>query len=308
MFKNFLLLLSASILVGSSANAGDLDGKVIIDGSSTVAPITEAVAEEFRTEARRVKVSVGVSGTGGGFKKFLKGEIDINNASRPIKSSESKKAISEKVKYVELPVAFDGIAVVVNKSNPIKALSLKQLETLWKPGDGQAKTWKDLDSKFSSEEVKLFGPGPDSGTFDFFTEKVLGKSGLSRGDYSSSEDDNVIVKGVSSDKNGLGYFGFAYYLENKTVINVLTIEGIEPNPENISSGKYPLARRVYIYVSEKSAAKPAVKRFVEFYLENAGKLAKDVGYMPLPSEEYERAKKSFADFVAGITSVAKKSK
>jgi len=308
MFKNFLLLLSASILVGSSANAGDLDGKVIIDGSSTVAPITEAVAEEFRTEARRVKVSVGVSGTGGGFKKFLKGEIDINNASRPIKSSESKKAISEKVKYVELPVAFDGIAVVVNKSNPIKALSLKQLETLWKPGDGQAKTWKDLDSKFSSEEVKLFGPGPDSGTFDFFTEKVLGKSGLSRGDYSSSEDDNVIVKGVSSEKNGLGYFGFAYYLENKTVINVLTIEGIEPNPENISSGKYPLARRVYIYVSEKSAAKPAVKRFVEFYLENAGKLAKDVGYMPLPSEEYERAKKSFADFVAGITSVAKKSK
>lgn len=296
------------MLVGSTASANDLDGKVIIDGSSTVAPITEAVAEEFRAVARRVRVSVGVSGTGGGFKKFIKGETDINDASRPIKDSEIKKAVSENIKYVQLPVAFDGIAVVVNKNNPISKLTLKQLEKMWKPGDAQVSKWNEIDPSFSNEEIKLFGPGPDSGTFDFFTEKVLGKSGLSRSDYSSSEDDNVIVKGVSSEKNGLGYFGFAYYLENQKIINALTIDGIEPTPASITSGTYPLARRIYIYVSAKGAAKPAVKKFVEFYLENAGKLAKDVGYMPLPSEEYERAKKSFADFVAGISTVAKKAK
>lgn len=309
--KNVILGLGLLLTAAASSNAmavnKSLKGEVRLDGSSTVFPIAEAAAEEFQKEYPNVRVTVGLSGTGGGMKKFAAGEIDIANASRTMKSEESKKAGDNKVEYIELPIANDGIAVVVNPANTFaKSLSLAQLKSLWEPGS-KVKTWKDLDPSWPSNPIKLYGPGADSGTFDFFTEHVMGTARLSRNDYIASEDDNVLVTGVSKDKNALGYFGFAYYIENQKSVRDIPIAGkdgvaITPNPETIENGKYSLARPLLVYVNKKSAQKPEVKAFVSFLLKNAAALSKEVGYVPLKESVYAEATKKFETAVSGKAS------
>lgn len=282
-----------SFTLPSYSGSKDLKGKIKIDGSSTVFPITEAVSEEYRKEFPKVRVSVGVSGTGGGFKKFLNKETDINNASRPIKAKEMKMAKEKKVEFIELPVAYDGISVVVNPKNKFaETLTISQLKEIWKPGS-KIKTWSDVNSKWPKENIKLYGPGADSGTFDYFTEAVVGKSRASRSDYTASEDDNIIVKGVSEDTYGLGYLGYAYYIENKSKLTAASLSkggkpAIAPTSESIETGSYPLARPVYIYVNKESTKRPELDSYIQYYLKNAGKLSKEVGYVPLSQAIYNR--------------------
>ena len=289
--KIFLILVFA-VLMSSEAFAA-LKGTIRIDGSSTVFPITEAVAEEFGKVHRRVRVTVGVSGTGGGFKKFLAGETVINDASRRIKDKEIKKAKKEGIKYIELPVAFDGLSVVVNKKNNwADYLSVKELHKIWKPGS-LVKNWNQVRSSFPNVKMTLFAPGTDSGTFDYFTKKINGKSQRSRSDFTKSEDDNVLVQGVSGSRGALGYFGYAYYIENKDKLNVVPIKyknnaPVKPTMVTINNGSYkPLARPIFIYVRTDSLKKKVVYEFVKFYLKNSGSLSKEVGYIPLPKSQYE---------------------
>ncbi len=278
-------------LLGNSF-AETLKGTVRIDGSSTVFPITEAVAEEFGKKHRRVRVTVGVSGTGGGFKKFSMGETDINDASRPIKGSEIKTAKKNGVEYIQLPVAFDGISVVVNPKNTwLDYLTVRELKKIWEPGS-QVTTWKDVRASWPDRKIRLYGPGTDSGTFDYFTGAINGKSHASRADFTKSEDDNVLVQGVAGDRDALGYFGFAYYSGNKDKLKIVPIKNkqapVSPSLTTINDGSYsPLSRPIYIYVSEKSAQRPEVATFVEFYLKNAAELSKDVGYVPLKKSQYD---------------------
>jgi len=278
-------------LLGSSF-AGNLKGTVRIDGSSTVFPITEAVAEEFGKKHRRVRVTVGVSGTGGGFKKFSTGEVDINDASRPIKDSEKKLAKKNGIEYIQLPVAFDGISVVVNRKNTwLDYLTVAELKMIWEPGS-QVKTWKDVRASWPDRKIRLYGPGTDSGTFDYFTGAINGKSHASRSDFTKSEDDNVLVQGVAGDRDALGYFGFAYYSGNKDKLKIVPIKNkkapVSPSLTTINDGSYsPLSRPIYIYVSKKAVQRPEVATFVEFYLKNAGELSKDVGYVPLQKSQYD---------------------
>lgn len=300
MSKRSSILLAGmlTLLIAGTGFAGSkaLKGTVKVDGSSTVFPITEAVAEEFGMlkEHRRVRVTVGVSGTGGGFKKFLAGETDINDASRPIKQKEIDKAKKNGVKYIELPVAFDGLSVVVNKKNTwVDYLTVAELHKIWKPGS-TVKTWKDIRSSWPNQKIHLYGPGTDSGTFDYFTEVINGKSQVSRSDFTKSEDDNVLVTGVAGDKGSLGYFGFAYYVENKDKLKVVPIKQgnkkpVAPTMTTINNGSYaPLSRPIFIYVNLKSAKKPEVHEFVRFYLKQAKELAKEVGYVPLPDQDYQK--------------------
>lgn len=221
-----------------------------IDGSSTVFPISEAVAEEFGTTDRQVRVTVGTSGTGGGFKKFAAGEVDIANASRPIKTSEHDLAAKNKITYIELPIAVDGLAVAVHPSNSfLKSITFAQLKRIWEPGS-KVQLWSDLDPAFPKEKIALFGPGPDSGTFDYFTEAVIGKARASRTDYTSSEDDNVLIKGVTGSKYALAYFGHGYYVANKNKVKALSVDGgkgaVEPSDANVSSATYPLSRTLHL--------------------------------------------------------------
>jgi phosphate transport system substrate-binding protein len=267
---------------------------VKVDGSSTVFPVTEAVAEEFQKANRGQKVTVGISGTGGGFKKFCRGETDVQNASRPITANEMKDCKAAGVQYIELPVAFDALTVVVNKDNPLKEISIEDLKKMWEPAaQGKIMRWKDVNPAFPDAPLKLFGAGADSGTFDYFTEAVTGKSKSSRGDFTASEDDNVIVQGVSRDKNSLGFFGYAYYEENKDKIRGLPIswkggKAVEPSAAHVLDGTYqPLSRPIFIYVNAKSLAKPEVKAFAEYYMKNAPKLVSEVKYVPLPTKAYE---------------------
>lgn len=296
-FKNMYALLAGFCLLfifTESLFSERLRGTVRVDGSSTVFPITEAVAEEFGKKQPRVRVTVGVSGTGGGFKKFSIGEIDINNASRSIKNSEKVKAKKNKVRYIELPVAFDGISVVVNPKNTwVNSLSVSELKRIWEP-KSMVKTWKDIRSEWPNRKIRLYGPGTDSGTFDYFTEAINGKSHVSRSDYTKSEDDNVLVQGVSGDLDSLGYFGFAYYSENKDKLKAVAIDNgkavVRPTMKTINNGVYsPLARSVYIYVNKDNMKKPEVSAFIKFYLKNAGELSKEVGYVPLSDEDYQRS-------------------
>ncbi len=294
-----LLNLSIAILVVScggnnekSNTQSKLSGYVKVDGSSTVFPITEAVAEEFRKVHPKVRVTVSVSGTGGGFKKFVMGEIDINDASRPIKGKEIKKANENVIGFIELPIAFDGLSVVVNKyNNWTDYLTKEELHTIWKPGS-TVKTWADVRPEWPEKEIKLYGPGTDSGTFDYFTEAINGKSQVCRSDFSKSEDDNVLVQGIAGDKYSLGFFGFAYYKENKDKLNIVPIDGgngpVTPSEKTINNGTYqPLSRPIFIYVNPESIKKPEVKTFVEFYLENTKHLVSEVGYVALPDKVYE---------------------
>jgi phosphate transport system substrate-binding protein len=296
-FTSLARLVAVSALITTGAHAADLTGNVRIDGSSTVFPVTEAVAEEFRNEAPKVKVTIGISGTGGGFKKFTAGETDISNASRPIKAEEIAKAKENKIDFIELPVAYDGLSIVVNPKNTwANSITIAQLKKLWEPGS-TVKTWKDLDPTWPANPIKLYGPGTDSGTFDYFTEEVVGKARASRPDYTASEDDNVLVGGIAGDVNALGYFGFAYYSENKTKIKALQVDGgkgpITADDKTIENSTYPLSRPVFIVVSTKAAARPEVDAFIKFYLKNISTIAKDVGYTPLPKAMYDEALKRY---------------
>ena len=293
-----------AVLVGalvSAAPAVAADKIVQIDGSSTVYPITEAVAEEFQRANRDVKVTVGISGTGGGFKKFCRGETDISDASRPILSKEMEECKQAGIKYIELTVAFDALTGVVNRKNDwLNSITVDELKKMWQP-TAQAKVtkWSDVNPKWPNAKLTLFGPGADSGTFDYFTDAVNGKEKASRGDFTASEDDNVLVQGVSRDKHALGYFGFAYYIENKDKLKAVPIVGnsgkaVLPSLDTVMNGTYqPLSRPIFIYVSEKSLAKPEVRSFVEYYLQHAPELVQEVGYVPLTKQNYELALKNF---------------
>ncbi|MDK2821453.1 MAG: phosphate transport system substrate-binding protein [Clostridia bacterium] len=277
---------------GNEGQGSKLSGSIEIDGSSTVYPITEAVAEEFMTKNPNVMVTVGVSGTGGGFKRFIKGETDINDASRPIKDSEAQEAKDNGIEYVPMTVAYDGITVVVNKDNNwVDKLTVEELKKIWEPGSS-VKKWSDIRSNWPDEEIKLYGPGTDSGTFDYFTEEICGEEGASRSDYMASEDDNQLVQGVAGDKYALGYFGYAYYSENTDKLKAVAIDNgegaIEPTMETINNGSYvPLSRPIFIYVSKKSLKRPEVKEFVKFYMENASRLSREVGYVNAPNSVYQ---------------------
>jgi phosphate transport system substrate-binding protein len=267
---------------------------VKIDGSSTVFPITEAVAEDFQKAMKgAVKVTVGISGTGGGFKKFCRGEIDIVDASRPILEKEMADCKAAGVQYVEMPVAFDALTVVVNpKNNWSNVITVAELKKMWEPA-AQAKVtrWNQVNPAWPDEPIKLYGAGADSGTFDYFTEAVVGKAKSSRGDFTASEDDNVLVQGVASDKNGLGFFGFAYYVENQKKLKAVAVEAgkgpVIPSEKTVEDGTYqPLSRPIFIYVNIKSAEKPEVREFVEFYMKNAVALVKEVKFFSLPAQAY----------------------
>ncbi|HKQ29433.1 MAG TPA: PstS family phosphate ABC transporter substrate-binding protein [Burkholderiales bacterium] len=271
---------------------------VKIDGSSTVYPITEAVAEEFqKAKKQRVKVTVGISGTGGGFKKFCRGETDISDASRPILKKEMEDCKVAGIEYIELPVAFDAITVVIHPRNSfLKQLSVAELKRMWEPAaQGKVTRWNQVNPQWPDQPMKLFGPGADSGTFDYFTEAVVGKSKSSRGDFTASEDDNVLVQGVARDTNALGYFGYAYYIENKDKLKAVPIvndkgQAVLPSLEAVEKGTYsPLSRPIFIYVNAKSLDKSEVREFVEYYMRNGAQLTREVKYLPLPAKAYTTA-------------------
>ncbi len=291
------MVLGISAVIGAMLTTASIaapDKIVKIDGSSTVFPITEAVAEDFQKAMKgAVKVTVGISGTGGGFKKFCRGEIDIVDASRPILEKEMADCKAAAVQYVEMPVAFDALTVVVNpKNNWSNVITVAELKKMWEPA-AQAKVtrWNQVNPAWPDEPIKLYGAGADSGTFDYFTEAIVGKAKSSRGDFTASEDDNVLVQGVASDKNGLGFFGFAYYVENQKKLKAVAIDGgkgpVIPSAKTVEDGTYqPLSRPIFIYVNVKSAEKPEVREFVEFYMKNAVALVKEVKFFSLPAQAY----------------------
>jgi phosphate transport system substrate-binding protein len=282
------------------------------DGSSTVYPISEAVAEEFqKIDKGRTRVTVGISGTGGGFKKFCHGETDISDASRPIKPSEVDLCKKNGIEYIELPVAYDGLAVIVNpKNNWVDSITVKELKKMWEPeAQGKIKKWNQIRSNWPAKEIHLFGAGVDSGTYDYFTEAIVGKEHSSRGDFTSSEDDNVLVQGIATDPLALGFFGMAYYENNKDRLKVVPVDDendtnvkgpILPEYENIVKGTYqPLSRPLFIYVNKKSSNRQEVKGFIDFYLKNAAHLSKEVGYIALPPAAYELGLRRFERGITG---------
>jgi phosphate transport system substrate-binding protein len=299
------MLAAVTIACGSGtetaapgSTAGSTPGVIRIDGSSTVYPISEAVAEEYKA-AQGVDTTVGVSGTGGGFQKFCRDEIDIADASRPIKPAEAEACAKAGVAYVELPVAYDGLAIVVNPKNTwATSITVAELKKLWEPAaQGKVMRWNQVRSSWPDKEIHLFGAGVDSGTFDYFTEAIVGKEDQSRGDYTNSEDDNVIVQGVSGDENALGYFGYAYFEENKDKLKLVAVDDqddtngtgpILPSPASVKDGTYrPLSRPIFIYPKMKSLERPEVRGLVDFYLTKGVPLVREVGYIPLADKEYE---------------------
>jgi phosphate transport system substrate-binding protein len=286
-----LPVLAASLLVAIPAYSQI----VKIDGSSTVFPVTEAVAEDFQKSTKgEYRVTVGISGTGGGFKKFCRGETDISDASRPILKKEMQACKEAGIRYIELPVAFDALTVVINPKNGfIKQLTVAELKKMWEPAaQGRITSWNQVNAAWPSAPLKLFGAGADSGTFDYFTEAITGKPKSSRGDFTASEDDNVLVQGVSRDVNALGFFGFAYYVENQDKLKAVPIvnekgQPVTPSMEAVLEGAYsPLARPIFIYVNLKSLDKPEVRQFVEYYMKHGAKLSREVKYVPLPERAY----------------------
>ena len=307
--KSVFTWLTATALALGSATSALAQSKVVkIDGSSTVFPISEAIAEEHQRENRDVKVTVGVSGTGGGFKKFVRGEIDIADASRPISEKEMADAKAAGIEYIELPVAFDALTVMVNPKNDwINQFTVEELKKIWSPDAQQKITkWNQVNPSWPDAPLTLYGAGSDSGTFDYFTEAIVGKSKSSRGDYTASEDDNVLVQGIANDKNALGYFGYAYYAENQDKLKAVPIvnkegKAVAPSPETVKDGSYnPLSRPIFIYVNKKSLnERPEVKKFVEFYLKNAPELVAEVKYVPLPDNAYQMATQRLNEQKAG---------
>ncbi|MBV2167346.1 MAG: PstS family phosphate ABC transporter substrate-binding protein [Bdellovibrio sp.] len=301
MLKN--MILSFSLVVGASWAHAQVP-VIKIDGSSTVFPITEAMAEEFQTAQKgKVRVTVGISGTGGGFKKFCRGETDVQNASRPVQSSELEACRKAGIKFLEIPIAYDATAVVVNPKNTwLKSITVDELKKMWEPtAQGKVMKWSDVNPAWPKENLKLYGAGSDSGTFDYFTEAIVGKAKSSRGDYTASEDDNTLVTGVSNDLYSLGYVPLAYYEENKGKLKIVGIVGGEKAPKKneavlpsratVEAGTYfPLSRPIFIYVSEASLKKAEVKDFVGFYLDNSAAIVPQVKYVPLPAKAYEMGK------------------
>jgi phosphate transport system substrate-binding protein len=287
--------------------AADVEGTILVDGSSTVAPITAAVAEEFQAEYPNVRVPVGISGTGGGFKKFCTGETDISDASRPIKESEVELCQKNGIEYVELPVAFDGLAVMVNPSAEfIACLTVEELKKIWEPAaEGVIMNWSQVREGFPDQPLALYGPGTDSGTYDYFTAATVGEEGASRGDFLPSEDDNVLVQGIAGDPNALGFFGLAYYEENKDKLKLLEVDGgngcVVPTTDTVAGGSYaPLSRPIFIYVNKaRIDEKDEISSFIAYYLANAKTLVAEVGYIPLTDEIYTLAQQRYDNRVTG---------
>ena len=301
-----LFAAAAALLVAACGEGGvagdDLSGSVAIDGSSTVFPITEAVSEEFQLLHRRVRVTVGVSGTGGGFQKFCSGDVDISGASRPITDSEREACADEGIEWLELVVGLDGLAVVTNPGNDfLDRITLEQLRTIWEPAaEGTITRWSQVNPAWPDEKIELFGPGVDSGTFDFFTERIVGESKASRGDFTASEDDNFLVVGVAGEKYSLSYFGFAYFSENADKLKVLPVEGVVPSDATVAGGSYPLARPLFIYVDRESlGAKPQVREYVRYFLsDEAMTLVPDVGYTAIPEARLVEARAALEAAIA----------
>lgn len=294
LFRNFLLagFLSSMVLVGvGCSNNEGVKGEIIVDGSSTVFPISEAVAEGFKEKNKETSVNVGKSGTGGGMKKFVAGEIDICDASRPIKDTEKADAQKNGIEYTELMIAYDGISVVVNKDNDwVDSMTVDELKKIWET-NSSVKKWSDVRSSWPAEDIKLYGPGTDSGTFEYFTEVITGEAKSMRTDFTPSEDDNFLVTGIIGGKYSMGYFGFSYYIENKDQLKVVPIDsgegGVVPDFATIESGEYtPLSRPLFIYVNKKSLEKDHVKSFVQYYLTEGTEFIKDVGYVTLKKDDY----------------------
>jgi len=307
-FVSLVALVASIALLGLACGGGSSSGPsgtqsevIKIDGSSTVFPITEAVAEEFQKEKKgTVNVTVGISGTGGGFKKFVRGEIDVADASRPMLTDEMAQAKANGIEFIELPVAFDALTVVINNQNDwVTSMTVADLKKIWEPGaQGKVTHWNHVRPEWPNEKIALFGAGADSGTFDYFTEAIVGKAKSSRGDYTASEDDNVLVQGVEGNKYALGYVPYAYFAPHSSRMKAVGIEWeknkvqgpVLPSPENVIAGTYnPLSRPLFIYVSRKSMDKPAVKEFVEFYLKHVKTLATEVKYVPLTETAYQMA-------------------
>ncbi|HYO45716.1 MAG TPA: PstS family phosphate ABC transporter substrate-binding protein [Gemmatimonadota bacterium] len=288
---------------------GTLSGPIEIDGSSTVYPISEAVAEEFQIENPETRVAVGVSGTGGGFKRFCAGETDVSNASRPIKDSEAEECEQNGVRFTEIRVAWDGLSIVTNPSNDfVQCLTTDELKRIWEPGS-TIDNWSQVRDGFPDKDLKLYGPGTDSGTFDYFTEAVVGEEDASRPDYTASEDDNVLVQGVGGDPGALGYFGFAYYEENADRLKLLGVDGgagcIQPSVQTIESQTYaPLSRPLFLYVSDRGLAKPQVEAFVEYHLQQGAELVRSVGYIALKPEQYAEELEKVRQLAAEDTTAA----
>jgi phosphate transport system substrate-binding protein len=293
--------------VAASGGSSGVTGDVLVDGSSTVFPISEAMAEEFMAANPGVRVTVGVSGTGGGFKKFCAGETDISNASRPIKQEEIELCEQNGIEYVEIPIAFDGLSVVASPQNEfLECLTVEELKTIWEPeAQGVITNWNQVRPDFPDQPLSLYGAGTDSGTFDYFTAAIVGEESASRGDYTASEDDNVIVQGVASDPNSLGYFGFAYYVENQDRLKLIAVDGGEgcvlPSEETISDGSYqPLSRPEFFYVKSTSLDNPAVEAFAQFQVDRANaNLVSETGYVPLPEEIEVLAEKRIDERITG---------
>ncbi|MGA7480202.1 MAG: PstS family phosphate ABC transporter substrate-binding protein [Azonexus sp.] len=298
MFKQSKIISALAVagiaLFGAQAAQAQI---VKVDGSSTVYPITEAVAEEFqKAKKNAIKVTVGISGTGGGFKKFCRGETDFSNASRPITAKEMEDCKAAGVEYIEMPVAYDALTVVINPKNTfLKQVTVDELKKMWEPASqGKVMKWNEVNPAWPDAPMKLFGAGADSGTFEYFTEAIVGKPKSSRGDFTASEDDNVLVQGVSRDVNALGYFGYAYYAENMNrlkglpIVNPKTGKAVEPSGANVENASYqPLSRPIFVYVKKSSLDKPEVREFVDFYMKNAEKLVREVKYVPLPKSAYD---------------------
>ncbi len=288
----FILVFVAWILFAAPCAQAQI---IQIDGSSTVFPVTEAVAEEFQKAKRgKIKVTVGISGTGGGFKKFCRGETDISDASRPILKAEMAICKQAGIQYYELSVAYDALTVMVNpKNNWVTSMTVAELKKIWEPAaQGKIMNWNQVRPNWPNAPLKLYGAGADSGTFDYFTEAITGKAKSSRGDFTASEDDNVLVQGIANDRNALGFFGFSYYVENQDKLKAVAIDGgkgpVMPSAKAVEDGTYqPLSRPIFIYVNKKSAEKSEVKEFVEFYLKNAANLVKQVKYVALPAKVYQ---------------------
>ncbi len=300
-----LVLVLLTACSDNSASSSMLDerlrGTVSIDGSSTVFPISEAVAEEFLKVEPQVRVTVGVSGTGGGFEKFIADEIDIIDASRPIWDIEKTKAESNQIDFLEIPIAYDGLSVVVNINNDwVDQLTMEELRLIWGP-NSVVDSWNDIRSEWPDLPVNLYGPGADSGTFEYFTEVVNGAPSRSRSDFTASENDNILVQGISGDPYSLGYFGFAYYTANKNRLKIVPIDSgsgpVAPSVGSIEDGTYgPLTRLMYIYLKKSSAVDPSVRAFTNFYIDQVEVLSREVGYVPLPDSYYQAAKEALADF------------
>ena len=292
-----VMALSLAACGGGTETEGEapdtsLTGTIAIDGSSTVFPITEAIAEEFNGTYPEVRIPIGVSGTGGGFKKFIAGETDISNASRPIKDEEAQAAAAAGIEYIEMTIAYDGLSVLVNPANDwVDSLTVEELKMMWAP-DSTVKTWSDIRSEWPNEEIKFYAPGTDSGTFDYFTEEINGESGAIRPDFTASEDDNVLVQGIAGDKNAIGFFGYAYYEENQDKLKLVAIDNgsgpVTPDFDTIQDGSYsPLSRPIFIYINKAALEKPEVVEFITFYNTVGEEIIPEVGYVALPSADYQ---------------------